>query len=137
MYHIESDAYSLTNAESSSWMEPLAQTERYPAGTELFRQGDAPQSVYLIARGVVKLIRSDGNHTRVSLAYPGDVLGDVATVLGESHPATAVTLTSCDLRSLDAVVFRRLLQEDATFSWQVHLAHSRELYKFFRQSSGA
>jgi CRP-like cAMP-binding protein len=137
MYYIEPGAPGIPDIETCSWMEPLAETRRYPAGSELFRQGATPQYVYLIARGVVKLIRSDRNDTIVWLAYPGCVLADVATVLEKSHPTTAVTLTSCDLYSLEAVVFRRLLQEDATFSWQVHLAHSRELYKLFRQSSGA
>ena len=141
MYDIKPGENGKTDNEGCSWVEPLAHRQAYPAGTELFRQGSTPRSVYLIDRGVVKLIRSDGNDTIVSLAYPGCVLGDAATVLGKSHPTAAVTLTSCDLRCLPAVDFRRLIEEDATFSWQVHVAQSRELYKYttdmFRRSSGA
>ena len=136
MSHIELSKNCTTASEDWSWLEPLAQAQIFPAGTELFRQGSTPQAVYLVDRGMVKLIHSDGNDTIVSLAYPGCALGDAATMLGKSHPTTAVTLTLCDLRCLQAAEFTRLIKDDATFSWQMHLVQSRELYKYTTEGSG-
>ena len=50
-----------------------AVSKEFPAGKELFRQGSAAQSVYLIERGIVKLLHlgEGGKEIIIGLRYPG------------------------------------------------------------------
>lgn len=79
-----------------------------PPGVFLAMAGDPASSVFLVRSGVVKLVARDaeGAETLVGLAFPGDIVGEVAALTGGEHPVDAVTVTRCTLVCADA---RRLI----------------------------
>jgi len=109
------------------WKERPSQL--YPAGTELFRQGSRAEQVWLIERGLVKLLRleEDGQEMIIRLRYPGWFVGITATILQRPYPATAVTLTPCRLRRIPAEDFRRQVEMEDQFSRRLLQALSREV----------
>lgn len=101
-----------------------------PPAVVLFQQGEPAGQVYLIRRGLVKLLRMEegGQEMIVALRRPGWFLGAAAVILGEPYPVSATTVTRSHFSHLSADQFRRLLKDDLSFSWQLHQMHSSEVY---------
>lgn len=103
----------------------------YPAGAELFRQGDSAQEVYFIDSGIIKLVclNEDGGQTIVGLRSRGSILGAAAVMVNKPHSLSAVTLSNCGARCFPAAGFRHLLQTDAEFTRLCFQSHSLEYYE--------
>src|SRR5881296_998519 len=71
----------LTRGKSVQSLSPV---QAYPSGVELFQQGEPVQKVYLIHRGLVKLVRREenGQEMIVDLRREGWFLGAPAVILG-------------------------------------------------------
>ncbi|MDP8206001.1 MAG: Crp/Fnr family transcriptional regulator [Candidatus Electryonea clarkiae] len=83
----------------------------------LFQEGDIVKGIYIVADGVVKLLRyrSDGNETILHIAKTHDVIAEGALFLGH-YPATAITDTETKLLFLRKESAMELLQNHTTFS---------------------
>ncbi len=88
----------------------VARREEYHPGDRLFRQGDADNTLYIIAVGEVRLLHLDvdGVINDVGTRGPGEMLGESSLLLGEPHdvtarvlePVTAITFTRGDFQPL-------------------------------------
>lgn len=82
------------------------QSRTFPAGEEIIRQGDSGSSLYLIARGVVRVSREeDGEVEEISTLLPGDFVGEMALLHAEPRTATVLAVTpvlAYELRRQDA-----------------------------------
>jgi CRP-like cAMP-binding protein len=75
-----------------------------PAGAQLFAEGDAADCVYVIHRGIIRIIKHvDGTPVILARRGPGEIIGDMALLDGSTRFATAV----CEV---DTEVY--LLRED-------------------------
>lgn len=115
---------------SEEWIEfndIPAQT--YPDSTELFCQDSPAREVYIINRGLVKLMRleQEGHGLIVGLRFPGWILGSAAVIMNRPHPMTAVTLTKCQLCRVPSETFLHLLRTDSQLSWHLLQMLSREV----------
>ena len=126
------NAYPVSTPQTSQVARPgvFARAQSYPAAVELFRQGDQPEDVFYLERGLVKLLRNqaDGEERIVGLRSDGWLLGAAAAVMALPFAVTAVTVTAARVARLDAGEFRRRLKDDAGLSWWLHEMHSREVY---------
>jgi CRP/FNR family transcriptional regulator len=69
---------------------PLAQLRSYAKGDVIFREGDPPLHLWLIVRGVVKIVRQAGDRDLIlEILGPRETFGEVATYDGIPYPATA------------------------------------------------
>lgn len=103
----------------------------YPVATELFQQGTLAQEVYFIDRGAIKLVHvnDNGKEVIIGLRSSGWLLGAPEVILNEPHPATAVTLTRCNLYRISSETFRLLAKTNASLSAYLQQVYSREVYE--------
>ncbi|MEM7017511.1 MAG: cation:proton antiporter [Pseudomonadota bacterium] len=82
-----------------------------PAGNTIIRQGDAGDSLFLIARGVVRISRTDDDveHDLATL-LAGDFFGEMALLRQEPRTATSRAVTPCALYELKREPFQKLCQ---------------------------
>jgi len=72
-----------------------------PRGTAIIKQGQAGDSMFLIARGIANVLRQDGDDVnQVATLYAGDIFGESALLHGAPRNATAVAATPCSLYEL-------------------------------------
>lgn len=85
--------------------------EQFEAGEVIFKVGEWGQSMYLIDAGLVELVRHDADGREVVLARlkPGDIIGEVAVLLGERHWATARAVDKISVWTLHKDDLDRLL----------------------------
>ena len=92
---------------------------RLAAGQCLFQEGASLTDVYVVQRGVVGLgRRARGRRTTFLLMHPGDVVGDVAALLGGTALFDAWALTDATLLVVPAGQFLEALELRSPFSRQ-------------------
>jgi CPA1 family monovalent cation:H+ antiporter len=80
-----------------------------PARQDLIREGNRGESLYLIARGRVRVLKvKNGQEVEIAQLGPGDFVGGGGFLNGEPHGATCRALTPCAIyelrrRDLDAI----------------------------------
>ena len=91
----------------------LFDTERCPAGREVFRQGDPGDNFYLIARGRVTawVNTPDGGQQQVRTMDDGDYFGEIALMEDTTRTATVKTSTDCIFLTLARDQFLKLLDQ--------------------------
>ena len=94
-----------TLAEREALAATMAET-LLPQGAAVVRYGEAGDSLYLLAEGVleVRIPRPDGSEAAVDRLFPGAVLGEGSLLTGQPRSATIIALTEAvvlELRKTD------------------------------------
>jgi CRP-like cAMP-binding protein len=113
----------------------VSEPQAYPAGVELFRQGDVTQYVYFLERGLLKTQYTDVNGQELIISLLGSfggIVGASCAVL-EKHCVSATVLSDSLMRYLPAARMRELLRSDVRVSWRVHQLHCRMLHEQLTQ----
>jgi len=121
-------AFGFLSRKVKELLDHLVSSQVYPATIELYRQGSPAQEVYFIQRGLVKLVRveGDGHELIIDLRLSGWLLGAASVIARQQHPVTATTLSECVLHRIPAELFSTLLTTNPEFSSHVHQMHSHE-----------
>lgn len=81
-----------------------------PAGTVLFREGDAGEQMYVVQSGQVQISRRLGERDQVlAVVEPGEFFGEMAIVTGRARSATAVVVEDARLLVIDSRTFEDML----------------------------
>lgn len=85
----------------------LAQRLRQPAGAVIFFQGDAPDALYVVRRGAVRIVQQvpDGRELQLGVLRTGVAFGEIALLDGAPRTATAVVLRDAELVRIPRVAF--------------------------------
>lgn len=106
---------------------------RYHRDTEVFRQGDPPDGVCIVKKGLLKLvsISEKGTEQILHILRPGDVFGELI-LIGKPRPFTAVALTDAAVSILPLAMLQDLLATSPAFSRNYLLLLSTRLYELER-----
>jgi NTE family protein len=109
-----------------------ATRERLEAGSFLFRQGDAGDSLYVVRAGRLEVVMEDPDATVVRVLTRGDFVGELALLTREPRSASVRARRDSELMRISATDFAELLSHEPRFS----LALMRELGRQLRVSRG-
>lgn len=110
--HAQDKTVFLARASREDWDRLAASCtlRRYRAGEAVVREGDAAQTLYIVARGALEVRRGD----QVIASVPeGSVFGEQAFFDGEPRSASVVAVTDVELLELGAQDLERLAARDA------------------------
>lgn len=82
-------------------------------GTELAREGRAPQQLVLIVAGEA-VVRRKGR--KLAMLGAGDVIGELSLLDGGKQSATVLAKGDCDVLAVPAGEFRSMLEDSPAFS---------------------
>lgn len=86
---------------------PETHLEHFAAGATIFRQGDLPECLYIIAKGEVRVVRGE---EELALLGPGSVLAEMSLVSDHPHQATALALSGVRLYRISRQSFEHCLE---------------------------
>lgn len=97
------------------FIENLPPREIVAAGTELIEQGSAVQSVYLVCRGLVKLVylSEGGEESGLGLRSVGWWGGASAAMLNAASTCSVISVVDCEVIRVPAQEFRNGLRSNA------------------------
>lgn len=99
-------------------------TQAFPAGAIICRQGEPGQSMFVIVDGSVEIVR--GDHLLGSLGA-GEFFGEMSLLEHEPRAATARAKTDCRIATVDEKQFNFLVQETPFFALEALRTISKRL----------
>jgi CRP/FNR family transcriptional regulator, cyclic AMP receptor protein len=95
----------------------------YPAGSQLFVEGDPPGPCYLIQTGQVRLTsaRPDGRAQLLATLRPGMLAGEMTALLGRPRTATATTLAPTSAWQIPADALQEAFRDDPRLAYTMLL----------------
>lgn len=90
-----------------SELAPLMQEVEAEEGTELFRDGDVGDCMYIIYKGEVKIHKGG---TTLAILKEKEVFGELSLLDSETRSASATTHTDCFLFKIDQEPFYELVE---------------------------
>ncbi|MEM7444419.1 MAG: cyclic nucleotide-binding domain-containing protein [Pseudomonadota bacterium] len=100
----------------ASIVPATTESQQFPAGSVIFKEGDRGDQMYVLISGKVRL--SHGNRTLETVG-DGGIFGEMALADPAPRSATAVAETDCTAVPLDARRFQYMVQETPFFALQV------------------
>ena len=100
-----------------------------PAGATLLFEGDLSDRVVVVVSGAVRVFAtaSNGREVLVTVAGPGEIMGEMSAVDGQAHSASVNTLDEADVVLVPAASFRAVMQGNARVAFAVAIRLTREL----------
>ena len=99
----------------------------YGAGEVIFEQGSQPSHIYIVLKGRVKLVVSDGGTSLELIEFvQGDCFGETSVIGIQPHEATAVAAGRTDLLVLSREALLAFYQTDVTLFSVLILNIARE-----------
>jgi CRP-like cAMP-binding protein len=118
-------------------LAPHFRPERHPEGKVLFREGDPGDSLFLIAKGNVRITQQLQTSTEEALAVlkAGDYFGDMSLIDAHPRSADAIVGEDCLLFVISREEFLRMLRRDAEFTVSVMFQFVRTLCSRLRTNN--
>jgi CRP-like cAMP-binding protein len=108
-----------------------------PGATLLF-EGDLSDRVVVVLGGAVRVFAtaSNGREVFVTLAGPGEIMGEMSAIDGRAHSASVNTLDEADVVLVPAASFRAVMLRNAPVAFAVAMRLTRELRHVLQQRVG-
>ena len=143
----ETEFFNRLPAEEIAALVPVIDSRTYAAGSQIIREGDPGDSLFIVDQGRVQ-ISTKSSGTTIATLQSGDVLGEMALVTGAPRSATAVAETDTRVWIVLKEDFDRALATSPHLSEAVsrvaverisqlkdrHLIGDAEADKWFRQA---
>lgn len=93
----------------------------YKTGTELFRQGDAGTTFYVIISGSVKIYtkNEEGKEKIIAIFQAGDSFGEFSLIDGETRSASARTLEDSEFFTISREDFHDLIDRNFSITYKM------------------
>lgn len=109
------------SSEAQARLAAVFRPEQFPAGTVIFREGEAADRLYVVARGQIALemnVPGRGSQ-RILTVGPGDLLGWSPILSRGSMSVTAIATLESELLTASADILRQLCGENAEVGYVV------------------
>ena len=111
-----------------------AESMRFQAGREIYREGEAADCAYVVVRGTVVLYRDhEGRSVAVSRLSEGAIIGELALIAETTRLTWAAAETDVETIRLGRALFRRILEEYPEAAAALHRRMSDELHAFLKR----
>lgn len=111
-----------------------AESVRFQAGREIYREGAVADCAYVVVSGKVVLYRDhDGEALAVSRLGEGGILGELALIAETKRLTYAAAETDIEVIRLNRTLFRRILEEYPEAAAELHRRMTEELQLFLRK----
>jgi CRP-like cAMP-binding protein len=117
------------NADEHEVIAHVIQRRELAAGTVLFREGDAGEALYMLAKGTVTIRLSTGRKTPIRLAnlIPGVIFGEMAILEGQRRSADAIADGDIVIYQMNKTDFDGLLTTKPTLAAKLVANIAREI----------
>ncbi len=117
--------------EPAAFMALIKKMERrfYSAGSFLFKEGDPGDSLFLVASGMLQVIKDDENDKQIQLARlgGGSFLGEFGLLTDGHRHAAVRCVEECELLELKRDVLLDLAKEYPSIPWTLRMFYQQRI----------
>lgn len=127
----ESALFRPLSHEERAGLERRLVRRRYEKDEYVFFEGDPAEWLILVAQGRVKMIKHSegGRETILATFGPGQIVGEVGVLVGDTYPATAQALEPTVTLSLRRDEYVTLVRSHPDLSWALIAELGRRLQR--------
>jgi CRP/FNR family transcriptional regulator, cyclic AMP receptor protein len=109
-----------------------------PAGATVLFEGDLSDRIVIVLEGTIRVFATaaTGREVLVTVAGPGEILGEMSALDGQPHSASVNTLARARVVLISAAAFRSRMDGNPKIGVAVALRLTRELRHVLRQRVG-
>jgi len=102
---------STLDSETIAQLVPAIEWVFLPGGEVLMNQGEEGKSMYMVINGRLKYIVEAADKSILSHGefIPGDIIGEMALLTGETRSATVYSVRACELARLSKSTFEKMV----------------------------
>ncbi len=114
---------------------PLLVPIKYPPGSEIIKQDDDGDSMFIIKNGSVRVLRTERNSEEVSLGNlgPGEFFGELSLIDNLPRSATVISNDECEIFRLSRHDFDKLIDENEHIALVFYKKCLKESFARFRK----
>jgi CRP/FNR family transcriptional regulator len=122
-------AFAELGPEELREVAAVAVPRRFPAGTVVFREGDASSTCYIVRSGRARAIREHPDGRQITLATfgPGEIFGELAMFDAELRSATVEATGDMGVLAIAGQDMHRLMREHSDLTVKLAVALVRRL----------
>lgn len=108
--------WSMLGPEDQNVLTAAGTRYSHPQGTELLCEGDSPGSAWVLESGHAKIVATaqGGHRTILGIRRPGDLLGELSAIDGQSRAATVTAIEEISALRIPRLSFTRILRTNST-----------------------
>lgn len=127
----EGSLFSNLTEEELVQLAQIARERRFDRNQVIFYEGDLGGSLYIIAKGTVKIVMmaDDGREHILGLLHAGDFFGEISLIDGQPRSATAIAQDKVSIVMVSRDDFVRLLRENPEMSLKIMVTLCERLRK--------
>lgn len=127
----EGSLFGNLSEEELLQLAQIARERRFDRNQVIFYEGDLGGSLYIIAKGTVKIVMmaDDGREHILGLLHGGDFFGEISLIDGEPRSATAIAQEKVSIVMVSREDFIRLLRENPEMSLKIMVTLCERLRK--------
>lgn len=115
------ELFSDFNAEQLRLIAFGSEKINFPAGTQIFHDGQPADGGYVICEGEVELwIEKCGNKNTLAKLGRGDLVGEIAILTSTRRIGTAMTISNCSVIRVSRSTMLRVLEEYPELAAKLH-----------------
>lgn len=113
--------FSHLDAEPLATVSRLAVERHIKASEFLYHEGDFPRHFYVVAEGIIKILKHSlsGKDFIIAFSGPGEVLGNLALFLGQPRTTSAQALTAARVLTIKNNDFLAFLRRRPELSYEI------------------
>ncbi len=120
--------FGLCGPDSIQRIAAMMEPESFAEGDDVVRQGESGDSMYVIARGTVEVLReSDGERHMMALLCAGGFFGEIALLADTTRTATVRAAAPCTVLRLRRENLEKLMEMSPDIHDAVHKAYKERL----------
>jgi len=125
---------SLSPEELAS-LKSVTREASFAGGTEIFKEGDAGDALYVVKSGQVQIsaVMGDGQRQVLSRVPPGEIFGELAIIDSQPRSATAMADAETALYVIPREAMLNMLNNSPHFSFSMMREITQRLREFNRQ----
>lgn len=113
----------------------IAESRSFPAGQQVYSEGEADAAIFVVASGTVKIDKQVSAEQQQTLAQvnEGEFFGHMSFVLGGEHSVSAQAVRDAELLLIRRTEFDRLAARNAAVGYKIMLRMAGQLARMLRE----
>lgn len=124
--------FSPLTASEMATLKSVARETSFPGGSEIFKEGDAGDWLYVVKSGLVQIsaVIAGGERQALSRVPPGEIFGEFAIIDSQPRSATATAEVDTSLYVIPRDSLMELLTQSPQFSFSMMREITQRLREF-------
>ncbi|HCZ17956.1 Crp/Fnr family transcriptional regulator [Wolinella succinogenes] len=123
------DLFSALEEERLDYLQSFSKKLSYQEGNILFFEGEKPNHLYVLLKGILKIYKTDprGNEVVIHYIQPPSLVAELVNLEGMNYPASAIFESDGEILAIDYAIFERDFLKNGDMAFYIIKSLTRKI----------